>query len=241
MDGALRVALAAAALAGIMAVGLDIAPRDGGGGGSSALASSPLVSPEPSLAGSRTTIMVAGTELTGPRHLTVDLPSGWEPRPWGARLDVTDADGTVFFVSLVDDTFADPCSHIPRSPKVESTVGAWVTALAEIPGTTATEPVQRTIAGREATYLEIIDPASLPCELDEFYLWQDSPDGDWWPVDFNEVIGVWILDVDGQAVAIAARSHPGTSEATKARLLAVLDSIGFEVPPDQPSVSPAVT
>ena len=39
---------------------------------------------------------------------------------------------------------------------------------------------------------------------------------------------VWIVDVGGQRVAIAARSWPGTSEQAKAELQKILDSIVFE-------------
>jgi hypothetical protein len=89
--------------------------------------------------------------------------------------------------------------------------------------------------------VELTIPASLPCAPNEFYLWQDSPDGYWWVLAPNEDIRVWILDVEGQAVAIAARSFPGTSEETKAELKRVLDSIVFDVTSTQPSTTPATS
>jgi hypothetical protein len=222
--------------------GIDLLPRHGGEiGGLTAISSPPVVSPSPgtSLTGTATRISVAGAELTSRLDLTVELPAAWEPLPFGARLDVSDSDSTMFFVSLVDNTFQDPCSHTQRSPKIGSTVEAKAAALGEIPDTTATAPVQTTVAGHEATYVEVSIPAPLPCAPDEFYLWQDSPDGDWWVTAHPQVVRIWILDVEGQAIAIAARTFPGTTDETKTELLRVLDSIAFDAASTQPSTTPA--
>jgi len=62
---------------------------------------------------------------------------------------------------------------------VGPTVNDLVTALGEIPSTTATEPVETTLAGYAATYMELQIPASLPCGRFRFVLWQDSPGNDW--------------------------------------------------------------
>jgi hypothetical protein len=170
---------------------------------------------------------VAGSSL----RFTAELPAGWGSFDYGANRGMlgspTEA-GIAFFASLVDNTFKDPCSHLQRTPKIGSTVEALAAGLGEIPGATATEPVQTTIAGHTATYVELAIPASLPCAAEKFTLWQDSPNGDWWVLAVNEHIGVWILDVGGERVAIAARSWPSTSEDAKADLHEVLDSIVFE-------------
>jgi hypothetical protein len=194
------------------------------------LVRSPSPEPNPSQQAARLT--VAGTEVNGSAlRLTADLPPDWQSFDYGAHRGLSDPEppaGIAFFVSVVDNTFNDPCAHVQRSPKIGSTVEAWATALGEIPNTTATAPVQTTLAGREATYLELTIPASLPCQPNHFYLWQDSPDGDWWVLGLNEVVRVWILDVGGQPVAIAARSWSGTSQEAKVELQEILDSIAFE-------------
>ncbi len=143
--------------------------------------SSEAVTPSsaPSASQQDTRLTVAGTDVNGPAlQLTVDLPSDWQPFAWGADRGTSSPPvGMAFVVSLVDDTFADPCAHNPRSPKVGSTIEALAKALGEIPDTTATKPVQTTIAGHTATYVELAIPASLPCDPSQFYLWQDSPGG----------------------------------------------------------------
>ena len=146
-----------------------------------------------------------------------------------------------FIVTLVDDTFKDPCRHLERTPKVGSSVGALAAALGEIPDTTSTKPVQRMLAGLESTYLEIGIPASLPCSPDDFYLWQDSPNGDWWVQGLNETVAVWIMDVSGQSFVVASHSYPGSGAAAKAELQGILDSIAFSSAPGQPSPTPAAS
>jgi len=44
----------------------------------------------------------------------------------------------------------------------------------------------------------------------------------------NETIRVWIVDVGGRRVAIAARSYPGTSEEATAELQGILESMVFD-------------
>jgi hypothetical protein len=175
----------------------------------------------------------------------VKLPQGWTsggeaPSLYGANRGGSQPPaGTAFIVSLVDNTFKDPCTHIQRSPKIGSTVGALATALREIPNTTATAPVQTTLAGLAATYVTIAVPASLPCDPSQFYLWQDSPNGDWWSQGLNETVGVWILEAGGRRVVLATHSYPGSGAAAKAELQGILDSIVFDAASSSASPAPS--
>ena len=144
-------------------------------------------------------------------------------------------------MSLIDNTFSDPCTHVERSPKLGPTIADAATALGAIPGTTSTAPVQTTVAGLAATYLEVTISASLPCALAQFYFWQVSPDDDWWATRPNERIRVWLVEVGSERVAIAARSFPDTSEVEKAQLQGIVDSIVFEGAPSQSSSSPVAS
>ena len=245
MNRTLKLAVAAAAAVAVVVVGINVLRRDGGGTGGTGVVSpsrvvtpslsvspslpvSPSQEPSPSLQTVR--ITVAGTELTGSSlQLTAQLPAGWTLEPYGAYRGSSEPPaGIGLFVSLVDNTFKDPCLHVQRSPKVGPTRADAVAALGEIPNTTATAPVQTTFVGHAATYLELAIPASLPCQPNQFYLWQDSLDGDWWVRGPNETIRVWILEVRGQRVVIASRSWPGTSDVAKAERQRILDSIVFD-------------
>jgi hypothetical protein len=245
MNRVLKIAIAAAAAVAVVVAGISFLPRDRAGvGGPGAVSPSPVISPspEPSPSPRAVSMKVAGSDSSGSVvQLTAELPEGWTGDDFVANAGVGAPDGIAFFLSVVDNTFSDPCAHVQRSPKIGSTVEAWTAALGEIPNLTATAPVQTTLAGRQATYIELTIPASLPCQPDQFYLWQDSPDGDWWALAPNEVIRVWILDVGGRPVAIAARSYPGTSDAKKAELQGILDSIVFDASSTQPSATPAAS
>jgi hypothetical protein len=204
---------------------------------------SPVVSssPEPSPSPQADRMTIAGSSEAGSlQQITVNLPKGWEKNDMAAaRGSAGPPEGMGFRVTLVDNTFKDPCAHVERTPKIGSTVDALATALGEIPNATATKPVQKTIAGRAATYVELAFPASLPCE--KFYLWQDSPGGDWWLNGPNQLVQVWILEAGGQRVTLSALSYPTTPEAAKAELQGILESIMFDATAPQSSPTPGAS
>jgi hypothetical protein len=175
-------------------------------------------------------LTVSGTEVDGsPLGLSVELPPDWQSFGYGASRGTSiPPAGMAFVVSVVDNTFEDPCTHRQRSPKVGSTVTDLAAALGRIPDTSATNPVQTTIAGHEATYIEIAIPASLPCVPSEFYFWQDSPDGYWWVQGLNETARIWILEVAGERVTFLAHSYPGSGDNAKAEFQKILDSVVFD-------------
>jgi hypothetical protein len=198
----------------------------------SAAASSSAVRPSaaPSSGPQTAHMTVAGTDVNGPAlRLTMQIPADWQASESVAERGTSSPPaGMAFVVSVVDNTFADPCSHRQRSPKVGPTVGDLASALGKVPNTTATVPVKTTIAGHEATYIELAIPASLPCDLDEFYLWQDSPGGYWWAQGLNETARVWILDVGGRRVTFLAHSYAGSGADAKAVFETILNTAKFE-------------
>jgi hypothetical protein len=235
MTTAPKLAVAAAAVVAVAVAGINFLPGTGGPGGQRVPSPSPSISPSPAVSASpdnpslqRGSVTFAGTNL----HATVELPAGWESSEFGiSNGKDADAGGLAAVFTIVYNTFAQPCTHTPRSKTVQQTVDSVAAALGEIPNTTATEPVRRTVAGKEATYIQLTLPDPLPCGGCNFYLWQDSPPGDWWALAGGEVIQIWIFEIEGQPVTIAARSWPSTSAETKAEFQTVLDSIVFEPAP----------
>ena len=249
MNSMLKIAFAAAAVVAVVVAGMNFLPRnDSSIGGPGANSPSPVVTPSPDVSPSpipspkAARMTVAGTDPAGatdPVRLTVTLSGTWEAGDYAASGGASDQDTAAFFASTITTTFSDPCAHIPRS--VGPTVAEAATALTEIPDISATDPVQTQLAGHDATLVELSIPASLPCAPDQFYLWTDDPtiEGGWWATAPNESIRVFILDVRGHPVAIATRTYPGTTDATKAELKAALDSIVFEGAATNPSATPA--
>ena len=167
MNSTFKVILAAAAVIAVVVAGISLLPRnDAAVGGPSSPSTS--ASPLPSSSQQVDRMGLGGTD----QHFSVDLPEGWENNEWVANNHPLGGD-TSFIVGLVDNTFEDPCLKIQRNPKVGPTVEDLATALGEIPGTTATQPVQTTIAGYDATYVEVTHPGPPPCA--EFVWYQESP------------------------------------------------------------------
>lgn len=196
------------------------------------VSASPVAAPStsPSPAASPSSQADRMTIAGSTQHITLKLPKGWENNDMAAgRGDVGPPSGMGFRTTLVDNTFKNPCAHVERTPKIGSTVDALVTALGEIPLATATKAVKATVAGHDATYLELTFPASLPCT--QYFLWQDTPDGDWWLNGPDQLVQVWILEVGGERVTLSALSYPATSKEAKAELQGMLDSIVFDTSP----------
>ena len=176
--------------------------------------------------------------------VTIELPAGWDNREVVASPVSEDpAEAAVLFLTRVGNTFEDPCANIERDPPIDPTVEAAATALGEIPGTLATAPVETTIGAYDATYLELTIPGSLPCEPGPFNLIKETPGGEpsFWAVERDEVILFWIVDVGGEPTAIAGRTFATTSDATRAELEAIVDTIVFDEPSTPSSASPGAT
>jgi len=243
MNTPIRIAMAVAAVVVVALVVVNLMPRTAAvGGPSSTAVPTAAPSPQPSASLQAVHLTVAGPVSESPPGLTVQLPPDWQGSGSVAQRGTSSPPaGMAFVVSEVDNTFADPCTHTQLTPKVGPTVADLATALGAIPNTTATAPVQTTIAGHQATYIEIEIPASLPCAPSNFYLWQDSPNGYWWVQGYGETARVWILDVGGRRVTFLAHSYPGSGANAKAEFEAILNSVVFDVPSTQPSTSPAAS
>ena len=230
MNSTFKVVLAAAAVIAVIVAGITFLPRDDAAVGGPTSASPPTSSP-PSPSQQVDRMGLGGTN----QQFSIDLPEGWENNQEVANNWTLGGD-TAFFVGLVDNTFDDPCAKVERTPRLGPTVQDLATALGEIPGTSATEPVQTDVAGYHATYVEVALDGPLPCE--EFIWYQSGPGIWWWALDPDERLSVWIFEVDGQRVAIAARSYPDTPQQAKDELRNILGSIVFDSP-TQPASSPA--
>lgn len=231
MNSALKVAMGAAVVVAVTVAGVNLLPREPGPGGPPGGSPSPLVSqsvPPPSPSPAAVRLKVGGTE----QGLTLELPDGWERGPSAVDYAASPAAGVpgeAFFVSVPTNTFPDPCEETAPGPAIEPTVGAIAAAITQIAGVSASEPTQTTVAGYDASYIELTGPGTLPCS--QFYLWIDSPDGGWWIYRSNETVRVHILDVDGEPVVIAARSGPDTTDEDRAATTEVLDTIVFDEAP----------
>jgi hypothetical protein len=189
--------------------------------------------PAPSMATQQVRLNVT----SGPEalHVVVDVPPAWhraDPEPADSnsvvRGDTLPPTGMFITFGTFTNTYADPCGHVLRTPQVGPTVDDLIAAFAEVPNLTSTEPVQTTLGGRPATYVELTLDDELPCAPDSFYL-AVNDQGLYYFVDGpGQVIRTWVLDVDGTRAVAWAFHFPEASAEGLAEEQAIIDSVEFE-------------
>jgi hypothetical protein len=268
MTTPIRFATGAATLAVVVlvlaVVGFNLLPGNGGvGAPSSTPAPTGVVAPTSS-SGLRTSPgaltvtsggpvpIQAGTYTAADPFLlkaTFTVPAGWEGNiggPYAVFLQQTQGPGAVSF-SILERVYADPC-HSDKGfldPLPGPSVDDLATALAHLPGVTATTPTAVALGGYQGKQLTLTAPASSTgCTGSYLGIWE-LPLGATNDLTSGEIDRVWILDVGGQRLVIDALQAPGESTATTAEVQAILDSIVIGQGPAGPwpmtSASGAVT
>jgi len=190
-------------------------------------------SPSPSMATRQMRLNVTD----GPEALRVviDVPPAWhraDPEPADShsvvRGDTLPPTGMFVWFGTFANTYSDPCGHVLRTPEVGPAVEDLITAFGETANLTSTEPVQTTLGGRPATYIELTVDDELPCAANSFYLAADEH-GYYTFIDGpGQVIRTWVLDVDGTRVVVWAFHFPEATAEGLAEEQAILDSVEFE-------------
>ena len=229
MQNALKLALAAAAVIAVVVAGLNLVPRS-----ESAVVGQPS-SPAPSQSPSPTEPVSVRTEMFPYRFeeptFSVVRPPGWymccggrsEPGFSMIRGTTAPPSGMSVYFYLPGTTYSDPCGPVAVDPPVGPTVDDLVQALREIPNISTTEPVASTIGGRSATYLEMTHDDTLPCQADQFYIWDGNlAQGP------GQIVRTWVLEVDGSRLVVSALRFPEATAEMVAEQQSVLDSLQFE-------------
>ena len=230
MQNTLKLALAAAAVIAVVVAGLNLVPRSESaviGPPKSPAASSEASTPTPPVP-VRTEMFPGGFEEP---KFSVLRPPGWylccsgTSGPGYSVIRGTTAPplGMSVYFYLPATTFSDPCGLVAVDPPVGPTVDDLVQALREIPNISTTEPVASTIAGVPATYLEMTHDDTLPCEADQFYIWDRN-----WTQGPGQIVRTWVLEVDGSRLVVSALRYPEATAEMLAEQQSILDSLQFE-------------
>ena len=167
-------------------------------------------------------------------RVTFTLPAGWLGSiggPYFVRLGWADKPGGISF-SIFDKVSADPCHpeqgflDPPPGPSVADLAGA----VANMPGIEVTGVSSVSVAGYSGTQFTMSAPdsfAACTLSLDGFVIWQ-LPLGVTRSMAPGERDRVWILDVAGQRLVIVASDALDYTDAQRAELQAVFDSIRIE-------------
>ena len=164
------------------------------------------------------------------------VPAGWTTRAGDFALQKDpDQPGEVgLFSYVVTHVYADACESEGTLTEVGPTVDDLVNALANQAASDAAAPVDLTIGGYAAVRIEMSAEAGLDaasCSVPGvLQIWADQGETDFFamPVEVADSATVYIVDVEGERVVIAAGGRTDTSAADLAELDAVIASISFE-------------
>jgi hypothetical protein len=243
MNALAKFAIAAAAVAVIAVVGINLLPRSGGdaGGGPSLLPSlSPA--PAPSLSPSPAAVdFPPDGDLAIGRHsmrrggvrLSVNVPtSGWHSEqsffinndagvtPQGASF--------LFWDPSPIGVYAEPCAQKKAPPAGPSTADL-AAAISTVPGTDLVSgPSDVTLDGHKAKHVVFTVPEGLACGPG-FHLWYGESEGESrYATALGSTHRVWIFDVDGTRVFIEAETYKGATPEIEQEVQRIIDSIQFE-------------
>lgn len=234
MNIAIKYALGAAAAVLVAVIGFTVVNGANGNVGSG----DPTVSPEPSISA-----LSGQAELQPGRYAVHSGISAsvtaWVPRDWSAVGDwgvrgpggYEGPDGMGVRFYTVGNLFNNPGSFAGgvQDPPVGPTVDDLVDAIVEQSEWTSSDPVELTVGGFPAQRVRITIPEGAEFDPRDdggaFYLFQDEGTGQIWGLEVGQMFDVYVVDVNGERLVMDAFHYPGTSEADRAALSAIIDSI----------------
>ena len=235
MNNAMKLAIAAAAVAVVAVAGFSLIPGDRQG--SPPATSSPSSSPSPSPVSFDGHIQGAlepgayALDYHAPVHITFTVPAGWEKLGVPTTVFGPGSDTRLGFLT-VDNVFIDPCSSAlgTLDPPVGPTVDDLATALAGVPRLRVTAPVDATLAGFAGKQVDLSALAAWEgCDGEGPSLLRanggrlDVP-----APQLNEETQWWILDVEGHRLVIVQATRAGAAAEDRAALQAIVDSVRIE-------------
>jgi len=168
--------------------------------------------------------------------ITYTLPDGWE-----AEQGEPSVSGESSMVNFWDvrNVYADGCERTLLDPPLGPTVDDLATVWAELPGFTATTPVDITVDGYAGKRVDFIVPDypiraepieggyDADCVGGKFALWTelDLVKPSFWAQVPGQQNRQWILDVNGTRLVINEWSEPGTTPEQLADMDEFLASI----------------
>lgn len=254
LDTVAKLAIAAAAVALVAVVGINLLPansRVGGSGQTLSPSPSPSSSPQPTPVSTARAVVdpFSADYSIGRASLTVDgvplsfnVPaSGWEPQ--GSLLiskSVTGpqgAEAVLYWAAFPDGEVADPCARVPIWPE-PATAADLAALVSTVPGTELVSgPSDVIVGGRAAKHVVLIVREDVGCDPGFFYNWKAKNGGAMWEAtELGDTIRVWIVDVDGTRLFIAGMTHEFTSGVGSPtvgpkvgqEIQQIVDSIRFE-------------
>jgi hypothetical protein len=139
------------------------------------------------------------------------------------------AEAMIYWTSFPDGDYADPCARL-LSPPVGPSAGDVAAAVSTAPGTELVAgPSDVTVGGRPAKHVVLTVRENVGCDPGFFYTWRDVNGGALWPTTgVGDTIRVWIVDVDGTRLFIAAETTEQASSGLQKEIQQIVQSIRFD-------------
>ena len=236
-----RIAMAAAAVVAIVGVAAIVIHRmNSDDGVEPAPAAEPTVAPTtvaPTTAAQTTVAPTTdaptpvgptiGTFVMSGVDLTFAVPAGWK---YHDDWYVANANWSlVVFFDIVANIYTDSCPSVLVDPPVGPTVDDLASAWANLPGFNATAVSDITVDGFPGKQVEFTVPDynkdGGDCPYGDFKLLEAVGGGAYWAQGPNQHHQLWILDVNGTRLVIAATDFPNTSPQDRAVIDEILASI----------------
>lgn len=187
------------------------------------------------------TYYVANPGDTNAQRLTFTVPAGWTSADYVAK--DRGQPGEMFFTAwVVTHVFTDVC-HWGTLVNAGTTTDDLINALSAQQGRTASAPSDATIGGYPGKRIELSVASDLDvstCTNGHLRYWPGpGPDlGSGLCCNpAGNIDDVYVVNIQGRRLALVARHYPGSSEADKAELQSVVDSIKIEPLPPLPTPS----
>jgi hypothetical protein len=138
------------------------------------------------------------------------------------------AEGIIYWTSFPNGDYADPCARL-LGRSVGRSAAALAATVATAPGTKLVKgPSDLTLGGHPAKFVWLKVRKQIGCEPGFFYKWEDERGGELWPrTPAGSTIRVWILDVDGTRLFIAAITSKQATLRLKNAIYWIVQSIRF--------------
>jgi hypothetical protein len=139
------------------------------------------------------------------------------------------AEAIIYWTSFPDGDYADPCARLV-SPPVGPSAADLAAAVSTAPGTRLVKgPADVTLDGRPAKHVVLTVREKVGCDPGFFYTWRDIDGGALWPTtSVGDTIRVWIVDVDGTRLFIAAETTEQASSGLEKEIQRIVQSIRFD-------------
>jgi hypothetical protein len=138
-----------------------------------------------------------------------------------------DAEAIVYWTSFPGGDNADRCGRV-LNPRGGGRTGL-AAAVAAAPGTElVTGPTDVTVGGRPAKHVVLTVREDAGCDPGFFYSWT-APEGGagWAGAKPGDTIRVWIVDVDGTRLFVAAVTRPRAGSELEQEVVQIVESIRF--------------